>query len=283
MRTCTTKRALEAITRLEGVDPDTAALTAAQKALRAELLNDRVAWAWEYAFWQETMKVEQREYRETYSATANYSIRDEVYSASAYYTSLIDGNVGNTPATSPLAWVAAGTDFVRHILFEQPDEEIIHRVDCNAGVFDKDPRVYRDAGRMTHVRLLDDRLIVEDEEAPIQPWVRFQTTPPEFSWTEWAAGTAYAIGDLCYVASTGYTYKALLTSTGQNPVSATTYWEEVGFPHFLLNYVKHAVSSDLMQEDDGRYKERALAEAELERMSDVRMEAQGQQRQARFR
>jgi hypothetical protein len=283
MRTCTTKRALEAIVHMEGLDPDTAALTAAQKALRAELLNDRVLVGWEYAFWQETLAVEQREYQETYDAAANYSIGDEVYYASAYYTSLIDGNVGNTPGASPTAWEAVGDDFIRHILFEQPDETIIHRVDCNAGVFDKDPRVYRDAGRMTHVRLLDDRIVVEDNEAPIQPWIRFQTTPPEFSWTAWSAATAYAIGDLCYVASTGHTYKALLTSTNKDPVSETTYWEEVGFPNFLLRYVKHAVASDLMHEDDGKYKEQATAEGELERMADALQEAQGQGRQAKFR
>jgi hypothetical protein len=85
------------------------------------------------------------------------------------------------------------------------------------------------------------------------------------------------------VTSTGQSYKALLTSTNKSPVSETTYWEEVGFPHFLLTFVKHAVAADLMQSEDGRAKEQGKAAAELERLYDVKMEAQGQQRQARFR
>jgi len=238
------------------------------------------------------MAVEQRWYREIYSASANYITDDEVFyedvnGQKAYYQSLLDGNVGQTPvyAADTTYWhrILPEDDFLRYILFQQPDETIIHRIDCNGSVFDKDPQVYSDAGRMTHVRLLDDRIVVEDSLAPVEPWIRFQTVPPEFSWTDWNEATNYAIGDLCYVASTGNSYKALLTSTNKDPVSETTYWEEVGFPHFLLKYVKHAVTADLMHEDDGKYKEQATAEKELERMSDVRMEGQGQARQARFR
>jgi len=292
MRTCSAKRVFEAIVRLEGMDPDTANLTAGQRALRAELVNDRIAIGWEYAFWQETMAVEARWYREIYAADANYITDDEVFyedvdGNQAYYKSLQDGNVGQTPVyAADTAWwhrILAEDDFLRYVAFDQPDETVIHRVDCAAAVFDRDPRVYRDAGRMRDVRLLDDRVVVEDALAPVNPWVRFQKTPPEVSWTEWSAAVNYAIGDLRYSSTTGQSYVALLPSLNKNPTSETEYWEEVGFPQFLLPYVKHAVASDLMQEDDGKYKERSTAEAELERMSDVLMEAEGQQRQARFR
>lgn len=269
---------------MTGLDPDTASLTTTQKAKIAELVTDRVLVAWEHAFWQETMEVEQREYRETWTLAGAYNTGDEVYYDGSYYVSLLDSNSGNLPdAAASTWWEAVGDDFIRYVLFEQPDETIIHRIDCNAAVFDHDPRVYRDAGRMEHVRLFDDRIVVEDAEAPVQPWIRFQTVPPEFSWTDWAAGTAYAIGDLVYVSSTGHTYKALLTSTGKDPVSETTYWEEVGFPHFLLRYTKHAVASDLMHEDEGKFKEQKTADDELDRMYGVLQEAQGQQRKARFR
>ncbi len=283
MRTCTVKRALEAAVRLTGLDPDTASLTSTQKAKIAELLNDRVLVAWDYAFWQQTMDIEQREYRETWTNVGAYNLDDEVYYSGNYYKSLQNGNSGHQPDTATTWWEAVGDDFIRYILFEQPDETIIYRTDCNAGVFDKDPRVYRDAGRMETVRLMDDRIIVEDDEAPVQPWIRFQAVPPEFSWTDWAIGTAYAIGDLVYVSSTGHTYKALATSTGKDPTTETTYWEEVGFPHFLLKYIKHAVAADLLHEDEGKYKEQGTADGELERMYDVLQEAQGQQRKAKFR
>ena len=277
---------------MEGLDPDTAGLTAGQKALRAEMVNDRILMGWQYAFWQETMAVEARWYREVYAAAANYIEDDEVFfedvdGNQAYYNSLQAGNVGQTPVyAADTAWwhrILPEDDFVRYIAFEQPDQTVIHRVDCGAAVFDRDPRVYRDAGRMRAVRLVDDRIMVEDAMAPINPWVRFQTVPPELSWTEWNAATNYAIGDLRYRATTGQSYVALLPSTNKDPASETTYWAEVGFPQFLLTYVKHAVSADLMQEDDGKYKAAAAAEAELERMSDVLMEAEGLQRRARFR
>ena len=164
-------------------------------------------------------------------------------------------------------------DFVRYILFEQTDETRMHRVDPSKCVYDADPRIYNDAGCMKHVRVMDDRILVQDASAPTDPWVRFQVVPPEFSWTDWSAATDYAIGDLCYVSSTGHTYKALQASTNKNPVSETTYWEEVGFPHFMLTYIKHAVAGDMIQEDDGRYREQGKAEKELERLIEVRTSA----------
>jgi len=269
MRTVTAKRVFEAAVRMVGLDPDTATLTTAQKARVAELVNDRVYLAWEAAFFQETMLVEQREYAATYAAGTTYADGDVVYYSGHYYESEAGSNVGHTPDSSPTWWTNVDSTTIRQILFEQTGETVIHRIDPVQAVYDKDPRIYEDAGCMRNVRLLDDRILVRDEEAPLQPWIKFQTRPREYSWTEWSSITTYATGDLVYYATTGHSYKALQASTNQNPSSQTSYWEAVGVPYFLLTYLKHGVAADMQQEDDGMFREDAKAEEELQRLLDA--------------
>lgn len=280
--TITTKLVYEDIVRLSGRDPDTAALTATQKANIAGRINDRLLEAWEAEFWPDLMLVEQREYRETYDAAANYSTGEEVYSGGTYWESLQDGNVGNTPSSSPTWWVEVDDDFVRTIAFDQDGETVIGSVDAQQCVFGKDPRVYRGADLISDVSVYDNSILVSAQTAPYQPWVKFRPVCPEFSLTDWAIGTSYSIADLVYVASTGHTYKALQASTGKDPVSETAYWEVVGFPKIFRVFVKHAVNADLTQEDEGRGREEQIAQRELDRLRDVQFEQLGNLRHATF-
>lgn len=282
MRTVKIKSVYEAVVRLRGMDPAQAYNTAAQMATIAELINDRVLEGWENDFWPEIMAVEEREYRPTWDSGVNYSAADEVYYDGAYYVSRQGSNVGKQPDTEAAWWEAVGDDFIRSIDFDQDGETEIGAVDVQNCVFDKDPRLYRFAGKVEDVWLNGGQIIVGADEAPLQPWVRFRPVCPAFSLTAWSAATDYAIGDLCYLASTGETYKALVANTNKDPYSQTTDWEPVGFPQFLVTYVKHAVAADLTQEDEGRYKEQARAAAELERLADVLIEAQGEGRRAVF-
>lgn len=282
--TITTKLVYEDIVRLSGRDPDTAALTATQKAVIAGRINDRLLEAWEAEFWPDLMLVEKREYRETYSATANYSDGEEVWYGSTYYESLQDGNVGHTPGAvgSVLWWVEVGDDFVRTIAFDQDGETVIGSVDAQQCVFGKDPRVYRGADLISDVSVYDNSILVSAESAPYQPWVKFRPVCPEFSLTDWASGTAYAIADLVYVASTGHTYKALQAGTNKDPTSETDYWTPVGFPRLFRVFVKHAVNADLTQDDEGRGREEQIAQRELDRLRDVQFEQLGNLRHATF-
>lgn len=292
MKTCTTKSVFEAIVRAEGLNPDTAGLTATQMANRAELMNERLLEAWQSGFFTEILAVEQRRYRSTWNILLNYVTDDEVFyedgnGNEGYYKSLVDSNVGQTPvyAADTAYWhrVLATDVFVRYIEFQQDGETEIESIDTQNGVFDRDPRIYRDAGRVHDVYLLDDKVLIEAENAPTQPWIRFRTVCPEFSMTAWSGSTAYTIGDLCYLASTGDTYKALQASTNQNPYTELAYWEPVHFPELFKKYVKHACAADLMMEDEGKYKQEGKAQAELERLQDVRIDQQGVRRRATFR
>ena len=87
-------------------------------------------------------------------------------------------------------------------------------------------------------------------DAPSTVWVRFRLRPPEFTGVEYVGTTAYVTGDVVYVVSAGECYKALQGSTGQNPVTESSYWELVEFPYVLGNFVKRAALADSLREED---------------------------------
>lgn len=278
----TVKKVYEDIVRLSGLDPSTAGLTATQNAVIAELINDRLQEAWEAEFWPDLLLVEQREYRETWSAAINYSEDEEVYYDGEYYISLADSNVGKQPDTETAWWEVIEETLQRTIDFEQEGETVIGDVDAQQCVFGKDPRLYRDCDRIADVSVYSRQILVRADYAPVQPWIRFRPVCPELSLTEWSASTAYSIGDLCYLASTGQSYKALQASTNYDPESQTAHWEVVGFPKMFRTYVKHACNADRMQEDKARAQERGLAEEALDRLRDLDFEQSGNRRFAQF-
>lgn len=291
MKTVTVKSVFEAILRMRALDPATVSLSAAQTAKHAELINDAVLLGWEHEWWPEIMEVEERQYRPTWDATDNYAEDDEVYyedgdGDGAYYVSLQDGNVAQTPDYDDDTdyWAKAGDDFVRTIDFDQEGENEIGGVDTANCVFDVDPRVYPRRAALEDVILVGRSILVKTDTAPLKPWIKYRPPAPEFSLTEWSAATAYAIGDLCYLDTYGETYKALQSSTNKDPYTETEYWEPVEFPWFLRHYVKHAVAGMLLREDEGRYKAQGEAQAWLERMAERIVDAQVPvMRRARFR
>lgn len=285
MKTCIIKPVYEAIIRRIGLDPDTAGYSATQKANLAELVNERLAQIWESALWPEILKVEQRYYRATWDDALLYIEDDEVWYEDAYYKSLQDANTNHQPDTATDWWeeIDEDADFVRYIEFDQDGETEIDAIDVEDGVFDSDPRIFRDRGRIRDVVVKEDQIIVRAEQAPLRPWIRFRPVCPEFSYTEWSAATAYSIGNLCYYATTGESYKALAAGTNKNPYSEPSYWEPVYFPKMFKTYVLHAVASDLMTEDEGRFKEEAKANAELDRLSETMIDQQGLVRRACYR
>jgi hypothetical protein len=285
METCLVKNVYHAIMRRESLDPLTAVISATEKANFAELINTRFLEAYQSEFWPSIMLVEQRRYRPSYSVSSNYITDDEIWDPTTelYYRSLQDNNVGKVPGTDLTWWdeiTAYDTDFIAYIDFEQDGETIIGAVDTEDCLFDKDPRIYRNAGRVRNIHLLGNKILVEDHSIPSKPWLKFRPRPPQFSLTEWSGTTAYSIGDLCYLDATGETYKAITSSTNKNPSTDITAWEPVSFPAFLRNYVVHAVASDRLTEEEGRYKEEARANDILEILQEQLIDAQEPRRAA---
>jgi len=287
MKTITTKSVWEAIVLMRGVDPATAAYSAAQNALIAVYINERVVKAWQRAFWAEIMLAEQRQYRATWDATLNYATGDEVYyetsdGSELYYISLQDGNVNYNPETETDWWEEVGDGFLRTIDFEQEGETEIGAVDLQFCIFDQDPRIYRFSGLVLDVMFYGDGILLSSNTAPARPWVWFRPPVRAFSLTEWSGATLYAIGDLSYLASTGLSYKALQTSTNKNPESETDYWEPVEFPAFLKTYVSNGAHADYLVDPVETAKFENKAEAELESLEQRLLDQQGVERKAVF-
>ncbi len=283
MRSITAKQMFEMVVRLEGRDPATADLSAAQKAVRAELVNDRLTEGWEFALWPETLVVESRYYRAGWDAAVNYAADDEVFLNDTYYRSLQGSNVNHSPSETDSAWWIQTETFLRSIELAQRGATVISGIDVDQGVFAVDPRIYRDAKAMRPVRIIGDAIYVETYDKIRLPWLKFRPAQPQVSWTAWSADTLYAIGDLVYLESTGESYKAILPSQGTTPYEHPVEWQAVGIPAFLATFIKHAVAGELLQEDQGKYKEQARAQEELERLYDTKIEQQGEGRKARFR
>lgn len=286
MKTCTLKSVYESICRLRGWDPDTATVSASEKAVIADMINERMKTVWEQAFWPEIMVVEQRQYRATWDSTLNYSIGDEVYydngTVAGYYISLLNGNVNQNPVTATTYWELVGDDFLRTIDFQQSGYDEIGAVDLEDCIFDSDPRINPHVSALADISFYGEAIMVATDTAPYIPWLKYRPVTPEFSLTVWVAGTAYAIGDVCYLASSGSAYRALASSTGKDPESETAYWKPVDFPFFLKTFIKYAVHADWLIDLEAKGRMMARADEEMERLEDSLIDQQAVGRKARF-
>jgi hypothetical protein len=270
-----------------GLDP-TVALPTSMQTRVVEAVNEQVRVAIESEWWPEFLKVEQREYRATWAVGTTYASGAEVYcedsdGVGGYYVSQAGSNTGHDPTTDSGAWWAAvGDDFLRTIDFEQTGETEIGGVDTTYCVFDRDPRIYRNAGVVRDVVLEQRALLVNAETAPTQPWVRFRLLAPEFTLTVWSSGTTYAKGDLVYVAATGHTYKGLQASSNKAPATETAHWEIVWFPKTFSRFVRASVLARMLGDEEARARAKAEADEEMERLMDAVVEAQDGGREARF-
>ena len=156
----------------------------------------------------------------------------------------------------------------KHVLKEADGETAI-------GLIDPDECFYEDLPEPGSLRYVlgmvedrGDRIVCFDDDCPAQPYIRFQVPCPQFTKTDYAAGTTYSKGDLAYDSDTGETYQSLADSNIGNAVSDTDSWVKLGFPSIARTFVKLAASAEWMSEDDGKYKQSARAMRELERLED---------------
>lgn len=287
---------LESVVRKRGYDPASATLSDGDRGNVADLVNLKFREVWEGQWWPETMVVEQRQYAPTWSVTGNYGDGDLVMVLDAedeahYYRSLADSNVGHDPETDDGTWwELADDDLERSIQLEQSWEDNgIGRIDVQAHVFSRDPRLYRDTAPEEDVYLLGDSILLRGTRAPARPWVMFQLPCPVFSWTDWDVSEGYAAGDVVFVESSGGTtvgeaYVAVAPSTGVDPYGDDgTYWALQSFPAFLRDYVVHAVAAEEIAEDEGRYRMLGLAARILEGLEARLVTAQGTRRRVVYR
>jgi hypothetical protein len=282
MRTIRVKDVFDDVCRLRGWDPVTVSLGAGDRAALAGRVNERLRMGVEYAWWPELMWVEQRRYELDWAEGSTYGAGDVVWYEEAYWESLVDANLGNTPAVGAFWQSPPGASWVRVIKFRVSGQREIGDVDVGDCLFREDPRVSLKPGLVDGVRLHYDGILAP-AWAPDEPWVKWRRPAPEVSWTEWGAGTAYSIGDLAYVTSTGMCYRANAATTGESPPDTPAVWAPVWVPAFLRRYVVHGAFADGVLEREERYKEEAIAAAELESLEDRLVDQPGLVRRVRFR
>jgi len=276
-RTVKAGKLLEAVLRGRGFDTTAYTMTVKEKAQYEDLLNTFVRTGWEAEFWPQLLLTERRQYRPDWVSTTAYTVGQEVLHEDAYWRAL-DTNINTEPGTDETMWEAAD-DMICFVEFSQPfgdgsdiDETGVDYENCAC---ENDPLLMPDAAAIPGCRPWQRSILIPLSLAPIRPYIRFRAICPSYSFTEWAAGTDYATGDLVFLASTNESYVALQPSTGQSPATEAEYWAPVGVPAFLQDYVRLGMISELAGDDDGKYRTAAKAEQELERLRQRHLPAAG--------
>lgn len=283
-KTVTVKHIADRIHRSRGFDPDQVDMTVKERERYGDVITRHLRRAWDEAMWPQLMRVEQRTYRPPWDAEVNYSAGHQVWDAAngRYRQSLQDGNTGNTPAAAGEAdgWWGDVEDFVRYISLEQPWEPVAideDGVDVREFAYYTNPIGDPAARRVAGCRRLADCVVLPDlADVPDEVWIRFRPAAPRFTLAEWSAAAAYAAGDVCYYGADGNCYQAGAPTTGDNPAAAGGPWNAVGFPDMFQDYVVLAALAELQSDDEGKYKTRALAEDELDRLAHKKLTQAGE-------
>ena len=156
----------------------------------------------------------------------------------------------------------------RYILKEADGETRIGRIDTDECFFEDEPKPGSLYGVLDEVEDRDDRIVCLDDDCPEQPWIRFQLPVPQFVRTAYAADTTYAADEYVYDSATGECYRSRAAANTGNAVTDTDWWEKQEFPALARTYVRLAAAAELMAEEDGKYRQMAAAQRELEDKAD---------------
>lgn len=284
-------------------------------------ISRRLREAWEDAYWPETMKVEERHYRQDWASGTSYTPGDEVfylgtlkyyvctkatssvapadanedpnysnwypsqrsYSGSDYAaaTAYVAGDVAYYPTTdtyyachtastgnlpSDTSYWGALTVFDPYVSYTQSGKTEIGMV---RDVYNKNPRTHRDWAS-PEFELNENGVQVPSGIAKV--WIEFQQRAPVIQGDEYAAATAYAIGDHVQYTNGSVInfYKCTAASTGNLPTD-TSYWERINIPYIFLTYLTFAAYADWLRHDGqddiaARYERRASTALQSEQI-----------------
>jgi hypothetical protein len=276
---------LETVLRSRGFDPDYTTLSVKEKDSYGTMVNQALRTAWEAHRWPSLLVTEQRQYRPTYSATATYSTGHQVYYGEAYWGSLVDANIGNTPVAGANWTLLTYETMIPFLPMSQSWLDSTARtvqefdasgVDLRAFAYDADPLLTPGAQAIKGCQFWEESVVLPaGVDTPLRPYVRFKPVSPEISYTEWVIGTAYSAEELVYVAADKECYKSLAPTTGDTPSTSPTKWAPVGIPKMFGEYIRLRVRSEMASEDEGKWKTLAEADAELDRLGNNLMVGTG--------
>lgn len=251
MRTVLFGQILDAISKRAGWGP-VVDIDPSRRGKIIEFINGRMGEAWEWDYWPELIRTENRAYRDTWVITYPYMAGDEKYNAydETYYTCLM-GNTGVRPDTDTDKWeVLDVTD--KYIGYEQYDQTFIGHV---LAVYTRNPRTSSKPGLLAHG--VSENGIQLSGMAPNFPWITFRIRVAVFGNDEFDATYDYVATNVVYDPVTGNCFQALQTTAGGE------YWGLVEFPYIFRRYIVRAVYSDILL-DEGKIDQAAYQETKAE-------------------
>lgn len=257
LRTVPWKTVYERAVNLCGLVP--AQVTVQDFAYLQEAIDQRSQYAWEYFWWPELMRVQERFYRDAFDPLAVYAAGAEVYwtNTDSYYRRLSAGT-GIDPS-DPLTWELL-TELDAYVALEQPGKDAIGEV---RRVTRRNPRLELDAGPMPFE--LTDNGVQLVEEAPKSVYVDFRIPPQRYLGPDFDETVIYAGGERVYSPDRGDYFDLIAAGLGStinldDPAQAT----RVLYPRLFESFVSRATYADWLanegQVDKARLElERAMA------------------------
>ena len=284
----------------------TADVTAGDKTKVNAFIARRAREAFQFHWWPETMRMEERFFRLLYASGTAYAVTNEIYyPATRSYYQALKTTTGNAPATltsgtyatNTAYWSLIGegyggddwadatdyalgdtvrsasdgffyrchtahtssgtldatkfgllTDWLPYISLDQTGKTAIGQV---RGCFLDHPARTQNPRRCSHLLGPSGLYLPDNTSTSVIVW--FQIKPPVLSGADYSAGTAYAVGDYMYYATstTGYEgdYWCCLTATtaAQTPETHASKWTRQEIPEALRDAIAHAAYGDFLR------------------------------------
>ena len=276
MRTSDYSEILTQTANLCGLDPLN--LSADEFSKLRTYHSNRLASAYEFHFWPEVMRVEERWFRDAYDNTKTYAAGDEVYYSAedAYYVAL-QASTGNLP-TSTTYW-GTPSPFDRYIAFEQTGKT---KIGQPIGVFSKNPRIYETyTEKDWHV----SENGVQVTDSVTSTWLEYRVRPPELKGDSYSGTAAYRVGDQVYFSSDtipGNFYECLVATTAeQSPGTTPASWSKVEIPYIFGRYLAQGAYADYLtgdQRNESKSNEELFATELLTNQVSILVGQEGQRR-----
>lgn len=268
MKTIPLRKILRALAATQGLaftgSATTSQVTAEQRFQLIELVNEALRDAWQLIPWWQTSRLEQRQFRKSWSSIVSYDYQEEVYyDVDGKYYRTIDSPILAFPPTDTLYWEEV-TNLDCYILLE-PDENFPNATEIGTlvDVFDADPRLSASSrGSRLIYELRNDRVQFRPDIATPLVWLDFQAAAPVLDGDDYDAAETVPIGTVRYYHATGECYRAI-AETSALPTD-TDDWTPVLIPQHLAAIIRESARAHYLRAN-GDEEKAAAAEALAER------------------
>lgn len=263
-----TRSLIDQVARQRGYDPATWDATQEELQRVAQILDQKLDWAWGFALWPQLSLTLRATYRPDWIPGTSYAEGEQAFrllpdGTPAYFESLADGTATD-PATDAAGWRRCEDRMLCEIDYSRYG---IDELDLGAGAYAADPGRVADAVPLPCVRTARGCAVQRGAGAPFvpRPYVRFRPLRPRLSARPWDPGAPYAIGDLA-LAADGETYVALAANEGTDPRTDPDAWGAQRVPRLFEAYLVQAAAAEFAQDEDGRAGQLSRAEETLVRL-----------------